>query len=90
MMRDVLILGAGGTGSDVLQWLQDINAHAASFRCLGFLDDDPAKWQTEIGGSRVLGPVTEAGQWPDVWFRECAWESLELSPACRPGHWHPA
>lgn len=39
-MKDLLIVGAGGFGREVLQWIKDINKINPTWRVLGFLDDD--------------------------------------------------
>lgn len=41
-MRDLVILGAGGHGRETLDIVEAINAEAATFNFLGFIDDDPA------------------------------------------------
>lgn len=41
MMKDILIIGAGGCGREVLQWIKDINIIEKRWSIKGFLDDDP-------------------------------------------------
>ncbi len=57
---DVIILGAAGTALDVLDCLEAEPA----YRCLGFLDDDPAKQGTSVAGLPVLGTLADACRWP--------------------------
>jgi sugar O-acyltransferase (sialic acid O-acetyltransferase NeuD family) len=42
-MIDVVIVGVGGLGREVAQWIEDINRASPTFRALGFLDDDKSK-----------------------------------------------
>lgn len=39
-MRKIIILGAGGFGRELLQWIKDINAVEPKWEIAGFLDDD--------------------------------------------------
>ena len=39
-MRKMLIIGAGGYGREMLQWLKDINAAKPTWEIAGFLDDN--------------------------------------------------
>lgn len=65
-MIPLLILGAAGTARDVLEWLPALAAHGSAYRCIGLLDDDPAKLGADVGGARVLGTLSDAGRWPDA------------------------
>lgn len=70
-MKSIVIVGAGGTGEDVAGFLYDINDVGPTYECLGFLDDDPAKQGTCIGGLPVLGPLEQAKEYPDAAFVDC-------------------
>lgn len=39
-MKNLLIIGAGGCGREVLQWVKDINEKELTWNIKGFLDDD--------------------------------------------------
>ncbi|MBI4898226.1 MAG: acetyltransferase [Actinobacteria bacterium] len=56
-MRDLVILGAGGYGREVLQVVRDVNRDASSWNLLGFLDADANLHGGEIKGLPVLGDV---------------------------------
>lgn len=75
-MRDLVIVGAGGHGREVLQLLRDINAECPQWNVLGFVDD---AWTAprELAGLPVLGR-------PD-WLegRDCAVTVAIGSPAVR-------
>ena len=38
-MKEIIIVGAGGTGREVLQWIKDINAVKPRWIIKGFIDD---------------------------------------------------
>jgi sugar O-acyltransferase (sialic acid O-acetyltransferase NeuD family) len=50
--RRVVIVGASAAGRIVAYNL----GYSSEVEVVGFLDADPAKWRTEIGGKPVLGP----------------------------------
>lgn len=66
----VIVLGAGGNCRDVIDAMLDANDHASSplYEPLGYLDDDPDKWGTILGGYPVLGPLSSADDWPHAQF----------------------
>jgi sugar O-acyltransferase (sialic acid O-acetyltransferase NeuD family) len=51
----IVIFGAGGFGRDVVDLIRDINRPARQWDLLGFIDDDPALWGTELIDVPVLG-----------------------------------
>lgn len=52
--RNALILGAGWAGKTILEEITK-SKKAAGLTVMGFIDDDPAKQNTRIGGLPVLG-----------------------------------
>ncbi|WP_134683947.1 NeuD/PglB/VioB family sugar acetyltransferase [Brevibacillus migulae] len=56
---NVIIIGAGPLGIDVIETMDLLNQSASSpiYRCIGFVDDDSNKWLSTIKGRRVLGPL---------------------------------
>lgn len=64
MSTELLILGAGGTGREVLAWMDELNAATERYHCIGFLDDNPALRDSEVGGVRVVGTLADVGRWP--------------------------
>jgi sugar O-acyltransferase (sialic acid O-acetyltransferase NeuD family) len=64
-VNGVIILGAGGTGRDLVDWHPDLAAAGRPLRILGFLDDDPAKMGREIGGAKVLGTLADLARFPN-------------------------
>ena len=65
-MKSAIILGAGGTGRDIVGFLEQINSMSPSYECLGFLDDDPAKQGLVIAGVPVLGSLETALQYGEA------------------------
>ena len=51
-----LIVGAGSAGDLLLRDLQRSDEH--SYEVVGFVDDDPSKWGTTLGGRPVLGSLS--------------------------------
>jgi sugar O-acyltransferase (sialic acid O-acetyltransferase NeuD family) len=66
--QDVLILGAGGTGGDVLDWFEELAAQGLGYCPNGFLDDDERKWGTKVKSLPVLGPISSALEYPGARF----------------------
>jgi len=55
MRKRIVILGAGGHAKEICVTLQ-LNG----YQVVGFLDDDPALWGTQVLGLGVLGPISHA------------------------------
>ncbi len=54
-MKNIVIIGAGDLGKEVVWLIEDINKINTQYVILGFLDDDKAKNGGEFYGYRVLG-----------------------------------
>lgn len=54
-MQDIVIVGAGGLGREISEWVEDINEVAPAFRLLGFLDDDGRRHGQVCHGVTILG-----------------------------------
>lgn len=54
-MKKLLIIGAGGLGREVAQYIQDINQTHETFELLGFIDTDKRKKGVIYGRNLVLG-----------------------------------
>lgn len=63
MIKDLIILGAGGTGREVAEAIEDINSLGRKWNLLGFLDDDPQKHGREYNGYPVLGSISTAADY---------------------------
>ena len=62
MARDIIIVGAGGWGREVIWTLERINEREGTWNILGFADDDPAKATGSVEGYPLLGDVEKAFQ----------------------------
>ncbi len=62
-MRDLLIIGAGGFGREIVWVVEDINALNPEFNIIGFLDDDDSIQGQIINGIKVVGKVQDLKQW---------------------------
>lgn len=58
-MRKVLIIGAGGYGRELLQWIKDINAIKTTWEIAGFLDNDLNALDGVECDFSVIGRVTD-------------------------------
>src|SRR5687768_10516646 len=56
-MKDIVIVGVGGLGREIAEWVEDINEVKPSFNLLGFLDDDACKQGTTRHDLPVLGGI---------------------------------
>lgn len=67
-MKPFVILGTGGNCIDILDTALALNEEAGTeaYRCVGFLDDDPAQTGKHVAGLPVLGPIASASQLSDV------------------------
>ena len=67
MIKDLVILGAGGFGREASLLVEEINKTGpdeAKWNLLGFIDEDESKWDLQLRGYPVLG----------------GWEALEALP----------
>lgn len=56
-LQDIVIVGAGGLGREVSEWVEDINEVAPTFRLLGFLDDNATRHGERCHDVTILGGV---------------------------------
>jgi len=69
MNNTIIIIGVNGNSFDVLETLADLNATGGSnYRCVGFLDDDPAKKGQTYKGLKVLGGLASAREHSECRF----------------------
>ncbi len=54
-MKNIVIIGAGDLGKEIVWLIEDINKKQPTYLILGFLDDDADKAGTEFYGYKVLG-----------------------------------
>jgi len=56
-MKKIYIIGAGGSGREVVEIIKDLNIIELSYEICGFIDDNHDIWGTTINGIKVLGGV---------------------------------
>lgn len=54
-MKDLYIIGAGGSGREVAEIVKDINKINPEYKIIGFVDDNQELWGTRINDIDVLG-----------------------------------
>ncbi len=57
-MKKIYIVGAGGFGRELLQWIKDINEAKPRWEIGGFLDDDPDALKSCVCDYKVVGSVS--------------------------------
>lgn len=61
-MADLILIAASGLAREVLATVRD----SGQFDVVGILDDDPGRAGTTMDGSHILGPVSDALNYPDA------------------------
>ena len=69
--RPLLLVGAGGFAREAAEAVRARNAVRPTWDILGFLDDDPAKHGSVIGGVRVLGSIKAVHEHPSAQVLLC-------------------
>jgi sugar O-acyltransferase (sialic acid O-acetyltransferase NeuD family) len=65
-MQRLVIVGAGGFGREVLQWVRDVNRATPTFEVLGFLDGNVGLHGTRLHRVPVLGDLSWLASNPGV------------------------
>lgn len=58
-MKDLIIMGAGGLGRELAQWIQDINAKKPTWNLIGFIDDNPKSLDGYLTDYKVIGSISD-------------------------------
>ncbi len=56
-MKELIIVGAGGFGRELLGWVKDINRHQARWTIKGFIDDNPGALDGLACDYTVIGTI---------------------------------
>lgn len=67
-MKDLIIIGTGGLGREVVWIAERINAANPEWNILGFVDDNPDLAGTSVGGYPVLGTTADIVRYPDAYY----------------------
>ena len=68
MVENIVILGAGGDGRNIIDIITEINSITEKYNLLGFLDDDPNKQDKIFNGYPVLGKLADIDKFKDSSF----------------------
>lgn len=58
-MKDIIIVGAGGFGREMLQWLTDINSEKKTWNIKGFIDDNIHALEAFRYPVKVIGTIKD-------------------------------
>lgn len=67
-MQDLIVLGAGGLGQEIVWLAEEINDAELRWNILGYLDDNPAVHGTSVISYPVLGGLDKAQAYPNAHF----------------------
>jgi len=67
-MKDLIILGAGGSGWDIVSIVNAINKQSQEWRVLGYLDDNIDLHGKVFCGVKVIGSIDDCVKYPKVFF----------------------
>ena len=67
-MNDIIVLGAGGLGQEIMWLIEEINDHKKEWNILGYLDSHPSVQGMTLIGYPVLGPFEDASKYPEANF----------------------
>ncbi|MEG0518325.1 MAG: hypothetical protein RR555_05595 [Bacteroidales bacterium] len=67
-MKKLLILGAGGSGMDIITIIRDINKVNPEWEIIGFLDDNPKLLDKIVCNYKVLGTIDDGYKFPEAYF----------------------
>lgn len=68
MTTPIVILGAGGTSLDILDFIQDLNDERPTYEVLGLLDDNPALQGASFHGVPLLGSLDQVSRFDGALF----------------------
>ena len=71
-MKDLIIIGAGDTGRELVDLVERINAKSEEWNILGFVDGDSQKIGKEIEGFPVLGDIDFLNSIHDTVYVVCS------------------
>lgn len=58
-MKDLIIVGAGGFGRELLQWVKDINKIQKTWKIKGFIDDNPNALDGYDCDYKIIGTIKD-------------------------------
>ena len=67
-MHDIIIVGAGGCGREVANWIEDINKEEPTWNILGFIDDNLTALDGFACRYDILGRICEHDVDPSIYY----------------------
>lgn len=67
-MENLVIVGGGGNGREILEWIKDINQINPIWNVLGFIDDNLNVLKEANCDFKVIGKINEWERFEDVYF----------------------
>ncbi|MDF2713125.1 MAG: epsM 2 [Paenibacillus sp.] len=61
--RDIVVIGAGGHGKDVVQLIRDINRERLVWNLVGYIDDNAELRGKVVGGTPIIGSIETLDDW---------------------------
>lgn len=68
MKKDIIIVGAGGCGREVANWIEDINKIEETWNILGFIDDNPHSLDGFPCRYGIIGGIKDHRPAEEVWY----------------------
>jgi sugar O-acyltransferase (sialic acid O-acetyltransferase NeuD family) len=68
IMKDLIILGAGGAAFEIVEIVNSINAIKPEWNIIGYLDDNKQLINTKKLNITILGTISDADKFSDVFF----------------------
>ncbi len=67
-MKDIIVVGAGGCGREVCNWIEDINKQNPTWNILGFIDDNPNSLDGLPSRYSIIGGIKDHEPREDVFY----------------------
>lgn len=67
-MKDIIIVGAGGCGREVANWIEDINSISETWNIVGFIDDNLEALANFSCQYKVIGNIKEHMPNSSTWY----------------------
>jgi sugar O-acyltransferase (sialic acid O-acetyltransferase NeuD family) len=71
-MKKILIIGAGGSGKEIVQLIKDINKENKTWEMIGYLDDNEKLHGKTINGIPVIGSLDLIPAFPEDYYYICS------------------
>jgi len=86
-MKKLVIIGAGGLGREVLQYVKDMNKESSEYEILGFIDENKSLWGSKLNGAYVIGDFSKLSELKEQIHAVCAVANPEMKKALvKAGH----